>query len=342
MNEITILSAADVARLLSMPNVIESNKGVYAAKSAGRVDVWPTIFKVFEEGKADMDIKSGWLKDRHLFGHKTVSWFGGNAKYGLPTLNGTIMVFDDRTGMPLGIVEGSYVTCLRTGAAGAIGAYYLAQPNSRNLLVIGAGNQAGFLIAATLVLFPDLKHVGVYALDRGQVERFVADLPTRMSETFGIDASRVTFEAVDDLEAAVGAADIIHTATPSRVPIVKRAWVRPGTHFSCIGADAEGKQELESSILADAIVYVDDREHCLKAGEVEVPIKEGVIAAEDIAGEIGDLVLGEAEGRTDPDQITVFDATGMALLDIACASTALEAAAQPFANPPVRVKLSGA
>ncbi len=134
------------------------------------------------------------------------------------------------------------------------------------------------------------------------------------------------FEAVEDLEAAVRASDIIITVTSAREPIVKRAWVQPGTHFSCIGADMEGKQEIESTIMKDALVFADDLAHCKEVGEMELPLKQGIISEEDIDGELGDLITGTTVGRTSDDQITVFDATGMALLDIATAHMALELA----------------
>lgn len=326
MTTIRVLSGSDVAKAVTVERVIEAVESVYAAKSTGRTEVWPTVFNVFEEGKADLDIKSGRLKDRGLYGHKTVSWFADNEGKGLPTLFGLVAVYDDATGEPYGIVDGTYITGMRTGAAGALGAKHLARADSKSLLVVGAGNQAAFQVAATLALMPSIERVSIYDRDEAKARAFVERIPARLNDEFAVDASPVRFEAAEDLEAAVRASDIIITVTSAREPIVKRTWVQPGTHFSCIGADMEGKQEIESTIMADALVFADDRTHCREVGEMELPLKQGVISEDHIAGELGDLITGAVAGRTSDDQITVFDATGMALLDIATAHIALELA----------------
>lgn len=145
----------------------------------------------------------------------------------------------------------------------------------------------------------------------------------------GVNASGVGLVAITsegELKDACAKADIIITATMSRKPMIRREWVCPGTHLSCIGADMEGKVEVDPLIVADALLFVDDTAHCIEAGEIEVGIEQGVFTADHIADEIGQLLCGSKEGRTNDEQITVFDATGMALLDIACAKKALELA----------------
>ena len=108
--------------------------------------------------------------------------------------------------------------------------------------------------------------------------------------------------------------------------MIRKEWVRPGTHLSCIGADAEGKEEIDPEIYRGAVIFVDDMVHCVEAGETEIPLKKGIISREDIAGEIGDLILQKVPGRTSDEQITIYDATGMALLDIAAGKAALDLA----------------
>ena len=229
--------------------------------------------------------------------------------------------------MPIGILDASYITGIRTGAAGAIGAKYLAREDSQNLVLVGSGNQALFQIAAMRTLFPGLRKITVVNVRTpDHAARFTAALPQMLAEQFGLDLAGVTLAASGDLEAALSDADIVVTATPTKTPLVRKAWVRPGTHFSCMGADMTGKQELESAVLAGARLFVDDLEHCVAAGEIEIPLKHGVISQGDIAGEIGDLILGKVPGRQREDEITVYDSTGMALLDIAAAKAALELA----------------
>ncbi|MDF2066553.1 ornithine cyclodeaminase family protein [Bacillus sp. Cr_A10] len=326
MFEFRVLSNEIVKQVLKVNQVIDLVETVYKSKSESKTETWPTIFYDFEPGKADMDIKSGFLKSEKLFGHKTVTWFGENEEKGIPTLIGLIVVFDAETGKPLGITDASFITGIRTGASGAIGAKYLARKSSKILLVLGAGNQAIFQIAATLTALPNLKKVMISARNKIKLESFISSISQRLQHEFGIDTETIIFEEVECLESAVKNSDIIITVTSSRVPLIKNQWVQKGTHISCIGADMVGKQEIESEIMSKASIYVDDMEHCVQVGEIELPLKQGIITESNINGEIGDLILGKIKGRSNDEQVTVFDATGMALLDLYTAKIALQTA----------------
>lgn len=327
MYKIKVLSREDISKICVISRVIESVEAVYAAKSKGETEVWQTVFHDFETGKADLDIKSGYIKNMNLFGHKTVSFFQSNEVLGLPTLNGTLVIYDGTTGVPLGVMDASYITGVRTGAAGAIGAKYLARRESKNLFLLGAGNQGTFQIAAMLTLFGGIHSVKVAdPLDFQKAKQFAENIEGRLQKEFGIYAGHVTFEAVEDLAEGVGQSDIIITVTPARAPVIKKEWVKKGTHFSCIGADMQGKEEIDPLIMTDARIYVDDRFHCMTAGEIEIPLKTEVIGESEIIGEIGDLIEGKVTGRTSNEDITIFDAAGMALLDIATAKTMLDLA----------------
>lgn len=322
---IPYISAEEVREKLSMEAAISCTEAVYRLKSQGKTVVWPTVFYEFDPGHADMDIKSGYLPDLHIFGHKTVAFMEQNPSKGLPDLVGLIAVFSSETGMPLGLVDGSSVTGMRTGAAGAIGAKYLARKDSKKALIVGTGNQAPFQIAALLQVFPGLEVIRVANPHHAErAVEFVSTIAERLQSEFGMDVASVTFEAAADMKKAVSDSDIIITVTASRTPLIEKEWVKPGTHFSCIGADMEGKEEISPEIFADAVVFVDDLVHCKKAGEIEIPLKNGILTEEHIQGEIGDLILGKKAGRRSSDDITVFDATGMALLDLAVANSLLE------------------
>lgn len=321
---IPYISAEEVSKKLSMDDAIHCTENVYKLKGEGKTVVWPTVFYEFDPGHADMDIKSGYLPDMHIFGHKTVAFMEANASKGLPDLVGLIAVFSSETGMPLGLVEGSSVTGMRTGAAGAIGAKYLAKADSKKALIVGTGNQAPFQIAALLKVFPGLEMINIVdPLYADKATAFVSKITTVLKERFDVDASSVSFKAVSDLEEAVSKSDIIITITPSRKPLIKKEWVKPGTHFSCIGSDMEGKEEIDPKIFEDALVFVDDLEQCKKVGEIEIPLKQGRLTEDRIQGEIGDLILGKAGGRKSESDITVFDSTGLALLDLAVANSLL-------------------
>lgn len=327
MFNIKVLKMEDTKKVLSMEKVIETVEEVYRAKSVGDTVVFPLVFHEFNPGIADMDIKSGWLKGSQIFGLKLVSWFGKNPEKGLPSLVGTVLIFDANTGAPVGLLDGSHITGMRTGAAGAIGAKLLARKDSKKLLVVGAGHIATFQIAATLQCFPQLEEVMVYdAMDFPNAVRFVDAIKDKLEEDFHMKASGVKFTAVGDVQAATGQSDIIITVTPSKQPIIMKEWVKPGTHFSCIGADMSGKEEVDPEIFKDARVFTDDMPQCMNVGEIEVPVAEGILKEEDIAGEIGDILTGKAEGRENDSQITVFDATGTALLDLLTGMVALEEA----------------
>ena len=327
MFEIKVLSKEDIRKVMDLSRVIKDVESVYRLKSRGETVVWPTVFYEFDPGKADMDIKSGLLKSAGVFGHKTVTWFGANKELGIPELTGVIVIYDAGTGIPLGVLDASYITGIRTGAAGAIGAKYLAREDSKNLLLLGTGMQAVYQIAAMLTLWKGVETVRVAnVVHPEKAVSFAAGIREKMKREFGIPCDHVRFEAVGHLEKAVSDSDIIITVTPSRKPMIRKEWVRAGTHFSCIGADMCGKEEIDPEIFRDAKIYVDDKTHCMETGEIEIPLKTNVIGEDCVCGEIGDLLEGKIPGRGSEEEITVFDAAGMALLDIAVAKTAMDLA----------------
>ncbi|MCI9476097.1 ornithine cyclodeaminase family protein [Anaerovoracaceae bacterium 41-7] len=329
MFTLRVLSREVTEKVLKLSDVISTVEEVYRLKAMGETAVFPLVFHEFEPGVADMDIKSGWLKGSDIFGLKVVSWFGENTKKDLPALIGTVLVMDAKTGVPQGILDGSHITGIRTGAAGAIGAKLLARKDSKSLMVVGAGHVATFQVAATLTQLPDIEKVYVYdALSQENAERFAASMPEVLTETFEMKDCRAVFEAVTDLPAATRDSDIIITVTPSKEPIIRKEWVKPGTHFSCIGADMSGKEEIDAEIFDGARVFTDDTPQCINVGEIEIPIKKGILKAEDIAGEIGEILTGKTCGRESDEQITVFDATGTALLDLLTAKLALSKASE--------------
>ena len=327
MLEMKVLKMEDTVKVLKMEDVIAAIEEVYRAQSAGASAIYPLITEEFVPGSAEMDIKSGWLKDAGIYGLKSVSWFEENGKAGLPALLGTILIFDAKTGAPVGLLDGSHITGIRTGAAGAIGAKLLARKDAKNLLIVGAGHVATFQAAATLLSFPGIEKVMVYdGLDYDNADRFVKNLRGTLANVFGIEDVNAVFTAVKEIAESTGTSDIIITVTPSREPIIKKEWVKPGTHFSCIGSDMAGKEEIDPEIFADAKVFTDDIELCINVGEIEIPIKKGIMNRENISGIIGDIITGKASGREDDEQITVFDATGTALLDLATGMLAIREA----------------
>ena len=316
MDTIRILNADQVLDLVSIPMALEAVEGAYAQKHAGKASVWPLLFHEFVDGVRDMDLKSGNLDGDGIWGLKAISCYYDNPDQGLPVYHGTSLVFDYATGAPKAVLNAMPITRFRTGAAGAVGAKWLARKDARVLVVCGDGGLCPYLVAANLLAMPRLERVVVTNPLHGatkderlaQIQESVHDL---------LDDTDISIPVIETamLEDAVRQADVIMTATPSYEPYLRAEWVRPGTHISCVGADKSGKQEVESSVLAQARVLADDVRQCLTVGECEVPYKQGVLSAD--LDEIGAVIAGDVCGRTSDDQITIFDSTGLSLQDLA-------------------------
>ena len=326
--KITILGRNELQQVLNMSDVIEGVKSVYKLKAEGKTAVWPLVAYDFKECDGIMDIRSGAVfGNKQLHGLKMLNNFPHNKEKNLPAFTGMLMIFDATTGLPMGVMDASYVTCMRTRSAGAIGAQALARPESETLLVLGAGNQAAYQIAATIISMPKIKKIYIAdPLAPDNAHYFAETCPDRMRDEFGIDCSNITFEAADDLDKCVGHSDVIITITPSRKPVIKKEWVKPGTHFSCIGADMEGKEEIDAEIFRNARVFADDIPQCIRVGEMEIPVKSGVIQRTEITGEIGQVLCGQVNGRQSNEEITIYDATGLALLDLVTGKCAIDLA----------------
>ena len=228
--------------------------------------------------------------------------------------------------MPLALLNADYITGMRTGAAGAIGAKYLAKKNSKTLLMVGTGHVAQFEILATLIAVPSIEKVRVYnPRSEERTATYASKIKNILKNSFNFE-SDVEFEAVKDIKDAVSNSDIIITATPSREPMILKDWVKPGTHFSCVGSDMEGKQEIDENIFLDAKVVVDDITQAVNVGETETAIKKNIIKESDLLGEMGEIILGNIKGRTSDNDITIFDSTGIALQDLITSKLALDLA----------------
>ena len=316
MDTIRILNADEVADLVSIPMALEAVEGAYAQKHAGSGSVWPLLFHEFVDGVRDMDLKSGNLDGDGIWGLKAISCYYDNPDRGLPVYHGTSLVFDYATGAPKALLNAMPITRYRTGAAGAVGAKWLCRKDASVLVVCGDGGLCPYLIAANLLALPQLTRVIVTnplhgatdAARLGQILEAAAAL---------LDGTDVAIPPVETgaLEESVRQADVIMTATPSYEPYLRAAWVRPGTHISCVGADKSGKQEVESALMAGARVVADDVHQCLTVGECEMPYKQGVLEGD--LDEIGAVIAGAVPGRTHDDQVTVFDSTGLSLQDLA-------------------------
>lgn len=326
MFKVKVLNQEVLEQVLEMPMVIKAIEDVYTLKEQNQTALFPMVFHEFNPGVADMDIKSGHLKGADIFGLKLVSWYGENKDKNLPLLIGTTMIFDSKTGVPMAILNADHITGMRTGAAGAIGAKYLAREDSTTMLMVGTGHIAQFEIAATLIALEKIDKVIVHdPMSFDSSKAYIEKIGKKLSENFNI-TRKITFEAAENLETAVSHADVIITATPSRKPMIQKSWVKPGTHLSCVGADMEGKQEIDENLFSNAIVVVDDINQAIHVGETETAYKKGIITEKTIHCEIGAVILKDKPGRTSNEDITIFDSTGIALQDLMTSKIALELA----------------
>ncbi|MFC1927738.1 ornithine cyclodeaminase family protein [Chloroflexota bacterium] len=300
-------------------------------RMADVINVVEEAFRMCGEGKGRMPAKT-YLSLEHgdframpaaLPGSAGVKWVNvhpQNPSSGLPSIMAILIYSDPETGYPLAIMDATEITAYRTGAAAAIASKYLARPDSHTVGVVGAGFQAHTQILAHAELF-DLTSVNVFDVSQAAVDKLI-----RCLSQFPIRNCSIQ-EAV--------ASDIVCTLTPSHSPIIKREWVKPGTHINAVGADAPGKQELDPSIVKEAIVVVDDIGQASGSGEINVPIQKGVYSIDEVYGTLAEVVAGKKKGRASNKDITVFDSTGIAVEDIAVAKLLFEKAEQRGGYPSI-------
>jgi len=311
MSEIIILSQNEVKSCLPMGEAIRAVREAYIAFAKGRVKMPPVMHLDVSQYNGEVDIKSGYIEDLGLIGTKIASGFYENYKLGLPPGIAVIILMDLKTGIPVAIMDGTYVTAYRTGAAGAVAAKVLARKDSKIIGVVGAGTQARMQILALREIF-SLKEIKVWDINTTGRDRYVEEMSEQL---------KIPIEPVEDIKDAVIEADIIVTVTPSRKALVMKEWIQEGVHINAIGADGPGKQELDPFIVkrADKVV-VDSLDQCRIIGEIQHALADGLITEDDVYAEIGQILIGEKKGRETNEEITLFDATGLAAQDIAAAN----------------------
>jgi ornithine cyclodeaminase len=247
----------------------------------------------------------------HCYGVKTVNVAPHNAARGLPGLHSTYLLYSAATGAPLAWLDGDQITARRTAAASALAASFLARPDARHLLLVGAGQVARLLPAAYRVVRP-IDRVTVWARSAAAATALAAQLRAE-----GFDSAAST-----DLPAAVAQADVVSCATLATAPLVQGAWLQPGSHLDLIGSFTPAMREADDACLAGAALYVDTDEALAKSGDLLGPLARGVISAASVRGTLASLSRGSAAGRGSATERTVFKSVGTALEDLAAAMLA--------------------
>jgi ornithine cyclodeaminase len=251
-------------------------------------------------------------------GVKLVTVMSGAAARGLPTVGALYVLLDRTTGTPRAVIDGEALTLRRTAATSALAARWLARPDAQTLLVIGTGHLAPYLARAHHALRASLQRVLIWGrrFDRAQ------QVAQQLAQA-GVPA-----QAVDDLQEAIRSAHIISCATTATEPLVRGAWLAPGTHLDLVGGFTRTMREADDAAIAAARITVDTYSGALaEAGDLVVPLERGVIQREHIVAELAELARGERAGRTDAAQITLFKSVGSALEDLVAAELVLARAA---------------
>ena len=302
-----VLTGSQVMQVLDMDLALAAVEEAFRAYGEGRVNMPPKAYLTLAQGDFRAMYGEIFLARDHICGLKWVNVHPGNPAQGLLTVMAKILLNDPDTGLEFADLDGTHITDYRTGAAGGVATRYLARSDATRLGLIGAGAQARTQVAA-IVKVRSIREIVVFDRHREHSEAFAAEVAT----AYGVKARAAT-EAAE----AVTGQDIVVTTTPSRTPVVAREWVSPGTHINAIGADAVGKQELAPAILTAAKVVVDDWAQASHSGEINVALARNELTPEQIYGPLGEIVAGKKPGRVNPEEITVFDSTGLIIQDLA-------------------------
>jgi alanine dehydrogenase len=306
-----------VSSILTLDECIAAVESAFAAHALGR-SLAPQLMHVDADG-GEFHIKAGGVRGRHGDGSPTYfackingGFFDNKVKLGLPNIIGLILLCDGTDGSPLALMESGFITTMRTGAATAVAAKYLARADSRSVTVCGAGIQSEMQLRSLMRVLP---------IDRAFLwaRSDCAAAARRMSRELNLDV-----RPAPDLTAATLQSDVIVTCTPAKRWFLSKEQVRPGTFIAAVGTDSPDKQELEPALLAGSSVVCDLVEQCSRVGDLHHAMAAGLMDAEEIRGQLGAVIAGHAPKRLQDDEVIIFDSTGTALQDTAAAALVYE------------------
>ena len=309
-----VISAAEVEAALDYPSLVER------LRQAFRRDIEVPLrhhhdVEVTGGSTATLLLMPAWQPDRHI-GVKMVTVFPDNGEKSLPAIMGIYVLLDGKTGSPLALIDGPMLTVKRTAAASALAASYLARPDAERLLMVGTGALAPQLIMAHAAVRP-ICNVLIWGRDPQKAEKLAKRLSRR---DFRVDWT-------DDLEEAARGAHVISCATLSKEPLIRGAWLQPGTHVDLVGAFRPDMRETDDEAMRRARVFVDTRAGATKeGGDIVQAVESGALSPDDIAGDLVEMTRGDRSGRRFYDQITLFKSVGTAIEDLAAAQLVYERA----------------
>jgi len=313
-----LLQRKDVAHLLNIDHCMEAVEKAFCLHAQGKA-IPPKVLGLHVEN-GGFHIKAGILGlNRSYFVAKVNANFPGNPRqFGLPTIQGVIVVCDALNGSLLALMDSIEITIIRTGAATGVAAKYLAPSNARVATICGCGNQGRISLKA-LSKVRKLEKIYAFDIDPAQVVKFINE---------NKEGPQIIPVGSENLSLALNESQVVVTCTPSKVPFIHSSDIRPGTFIAAVGADSEEKQELVSELLATNKVVVDIAEQSAGIGELHHAISEGLITMADIHSELGLIIAGKKPGRESDEEIIIFDSTGTALQDVVATAIVYEKAVE--------------
>lgn len=318
---LTVLTRDDLARLVRMPDAIALMREAFAEIGRGTADVPDRVALGLHGDRDTVLFMPGHLRERGAVGVKVVSVFPENvASRAMPAISAIVLLIDVETGEPRAVMDGTYITALRTGAVSGLATDLLARQDARVLAVYGAGAQARTQVEAILHV-RSIDTVLIHTPSRTSAEALAAELSAR-------HGTRCVVSVADDPDAAAARADVIVTATSSATPVFDGRRLKGGTHINAIGSFKPSMREVDDVTVTRASLFVDERAAALReAGDLLIPIAAGLLRPSDVRADLGDLVLGRHPGRQHADEVTCFKSVGHAAGDLIVASEALRRAA---------------
>ena len=311
-----VISEQDARALVSIEAAIEAVEQSFAAMARGQARNYPVVRELVGYRDAVFGVKTGCDTAAPILGLKAGGYWPHNLAQGLGNHQSSTLLFDADTGRASALVSANYLTGVRTGAASAIAIKHLSRPDASVLGLIGAGVQSQYQLRATLAVRP-IRKVCAWNPSADKLAAF-----GRLVQELGLE-----FVAADR-QAVAASADILITVTPSQQALVEKAWIRPGTHISAMGADTRGKQELDPLLVAAAVLFVDEAAQAISIGECQHAFSAGLITQQSFRGSLGQVIAGLCDGRRSASEITLFDGTGVALQDLVVADLAVRLARQ--------------
>ena len=312
------ISGDQVKEYLDMQTCIRLMRDTLSALSRGEaIQVLRTAMKL--EGRNVLGVMPAALISKNIAGTKIITVFPNNSHKGLPSHQGVVVVFEAESGTLKAAVEGNEITAIRTAAVSAVATDLLSRPDSKSLAILGTGVQARMHLEA-IRLVRNIEQVFVWDRNMESATKYSKE----MSEKFDI-----VIQPCATTEEAVKEADIICTVTAAKEPVLFGRHVKKGTHINAVGSCTPDCRELDTELVKNCKLYTDRMESAIhEAGDFIIPLKEGAISQEHLLGEIGDILIGKIMARQSCDDITVFEALGLAVEDLAAADFVINKAAQ--------------